>query len=128
MVDLLQGRPETVRFVEELIRSRQDLFFTPHVLYELSRGVRQAHDPASQARRIARLGERFRILPFEREAAVLSSRMAETLADRGEEIPLLDVFIAASALVWGDGVVVTRDLEHFRRLGPFGIRVHSPAR
>ena len=70
-----------------------------------------------------RLGERFRFLPFEREAAKLAARMANALQESGSPIPEIDVFIAASAIVWGDREVVARDLEHFRRLRPFGLRV-----
>lgn len=74
---------------------------------------------------IARLNEKFRVLPFDREAALLAARMADALEAAGQEIPELDLFIAASAVVWGDGVVITRDTEHFRRLRPFGLHVHS---
>lgn len=79
----------------------------------------------AESRLIARLGEKFRLLPFDREAALFAARMADSLEADGLEIPELDLFIAASAVVWGDGVVVTRDTAHFRRLRHFGVKVHE---
>jgi len=38
---------------------------------------------------------------------------------------MIDLFIAASAIVWGDGEILSRDTTHFRRLRSFGLRVLS---
>jgi predicted nucleic acid-binding protein len=65
------------------------------------------------------------LLPFDREAAKLAARMGAVLKQGGLQVPDLDLFIAASAIVWGDGEIVTRDAGHFRRLRPFGLRVHA---
>jgi predicted nucleic acid-binding protein len=117
--------PSTVRVVDELIRERRDLFVEPHVDFELYRGVRGAPDPRAALRWINRIGERFRILPFEREAAQLAAQMDQALRRDGLQIPNIDLFIAASSLVWGDGEVVTRDTAHFRCLRRFGLRLRE---
>ena len=69
------------------------------------------------------ISERFRMLPFDREAALLAARMDEALRERGEEVPVVDLFIAASAVVWGDSAVITANERHFRRLHEFGLTV-----
>lgn len=109
--------------IDELIRQRRDLFVEPHIFFELYRGVRLAPNPKARLHWIDRIGERFRLLPFDRDAARMAARMADALQVQGLSIPHVDVFIAASSLVWGDGVVVTRDAGHFRRLSQFGIDV-----
>jgi len=122
MVDLLRGRPKAESIIGELIKAGETLFVTPHVFYELYRGVRRAPDPRAEHRLIARIGEKFRLLPFDRDAAQLAARMGDSLEDQGLDIPELDLFIASSAVVWGDGIVLTRDLRHFLRLRAFGVR------
>lgn len=72
---------------------------------------------------VRQVGERFRILPFDRQAAILSARMATYLEARGLAIPERDIFIAASAIEYGAGIVITRDGNHFGRLTPFGLTV-----
>ena len=123
MVDLLHRRLRGEQAIGRLISTHEPLFVTPHIFYELFRGVRRAHNPDAERRLIARVGERFRSLPFDREAASLAARMADYLEEQGQSIPEIDLYIAASAIVWGDGVVVTGDVEHFQRLAPFGLRV-----
>lgn len=65
----------------------------------------------------------FRILPFDRRSALLAGAMASVLDSEGERIPEGDILIAASSIVWGDGVIVTADSAHFRRLRRFGLVV-----
>lgn len=112
-----------MRGVEALIRAKRDLFITPHVLFELWRGVARAPDPGAEATGIRRLRERFRVLPFDAQTAELAARMMAHLEARGQAIPEMDAFIAASAVVYGDGIVVTNDNDHFGRLSAFGLTV-----
>jgi predicted nucleic acid-binding protein len=48
--------------------------------------------------------------------------MADAFEQEGSPVPDLDLFIAASAGVWGDGIVLTRDIAHFGRLRRFGVQ------
>lgn len=123
MVDLVRGRASAENALKPLVAKRVPLYVTPHIFFELFRGVRRAPDPEGELRRISRVGERFRSLPFDREAAFLAARMADYLEEQGERIPETDLYIAASAILWGDGLIVTRDVARFRRFAPFGLRV-----
>jgi predicted nucleic acid-binding protein len=49
--------------------------------------------------------------------------MAAVLDELGQPIPVSDLCIASSSLIWGDGEVVTHDLSHFAKLRRFGLRV-----
>lgn len=108
----------------EFERAHRQLSVTPHVYYELYRGVSSARAPGKELRWIDELGARFRLLPFDREAAKLAARMGGALQRDGLSVPERDLFIAATAIVWGDGEIITRDVGHFRRLRAFGLRVH----
>jgi predicted nucleic acid-binding protein len=121
MVSLLHARRNGLELVGALRRRGENLFITPHVVFELYRGVRRSGDSVSENRLVSRFIEKFRVLQFEREAALLAARMSEHLDEVGLQIPELDLFIAASAVVWGDGVIVTADTRHFRRLTRFGV-------
>ena len=96
---------------------------TPHVLYELCRGVAGAPDARGEIREIEKLGERCRFLPFDRDTAREAGRMAVFLEREGDQIPDRDLFIAASTILYGDCMIVTRDREHFGRLRQFGLIV-----
>jgi predicted nucleic acid-binding protein len=123
VIDLLRRDRLATREVEALIRAKRDLFITPHVVFELWRGVRRAPDPEAEAVGIRRLRETFRVLPFYAEAARLAAKMSSYLEERGQPIPDMDIFIAATAVAHGDGVVVTDDEDHFGRLAAFGLTV-----
>ena len=107
------------------VLARGDLFVTPHVLFEVLRGIPRARQPGLEAQRFNSLRSRFRVLPFDAEAARLAARMAQFLDEKGSPIPHVDLFIAATAIIHGDGLVVTDD-EHFRNLAPFGLTVVRP--
>ncbi len=121
----MRGRPEAERAFHDFLKSPGEVSVTPHILFELYRGVSRGPNPKREVLEIERLGRTFRLLPFEREAARLAGKMAEFLRDEGIEVADLDLLIAASAIVWGDGEIVTRDVAHFGRLGRFGLKVRS---
>lgn len=106
-----------------MVRDGRDLQIAPHVLFEVLRGIARSSKPEVEAAVFRRIGERLRVLPFDRAPARLAARMAGFLDERGTAVPDNDLFIAASAMVYGDGAVITDDREHFARLAPFGLTV-----
>jgi predicted nucleic acid-binding protein len=112
-----------VHEVERLSAAGREVSVSPHILFELYKGLMNAPSRDREVRWIERLGEDFGILPFERRAARMAAQMFETLKREGLSVPNEDLFIASSALVWGDGELVTRDVRHFRKLARFGLRV-----
>lgn len=64
---------------------------------------------------VARDLERFEVLPLTRGVAEVSSRVHSELAWSGQLIGINDVYIAATALNYNLSLV-TRNLEHFRRI------------
>jgi predicted nucleic acid-binding protein len=92
--------------MRRLFASDRDLRLTPHILFEVYRGIlRAGRRPEEEG--LDRLRETFGTLPYERHAAREVARIAEVLRRDGNEIPLGDLCIAASTIVWGDGEIVT---------------------
>jgi tRNA(fMet)-specific endonuclease VapC len=123
VIRLLRPSDSATQRLRRLTRANRNVFTTPHVVYELWRGVRRAANPEVEARSIQLLRTYVRVLPFDAEAAHLAARMMAHLEDRGTPIPEADAFIAATTIAFGDGVVITDDVGHFRRLEPFGLTV-----
>jgi predicted nucleic acid-binding protein len=94
-----------------------------HTLLEVRRGLRRGDPQQARIRFLKDVGLHARILPFERQAAVLAGEMAAVLDELGQPIPVSDLCIASSSLIWGDGEIVTHDLRHFAKLRRFGLRV-----
>lgn len=89
-------------------------------VFELATGVDSA--PVGKKRAffeswLARiLGSSIVVLPFDRETALLASRLGAEAARRGRGIDDHDLFIAASASVKGLSIA-THNVAHFRGLG-----------
>jgi len=110
--------------VARLKRERRALFLTPHVLYELYRGVSRTE---GEGARVERLRQVLGTLPFEHHAAREAARIADSLRGEGIDLPLADLLIGASTIVWGDCQIITRDVRHFMPLEGFGLRVLAVA-
>ena len=102
---------------------RRETFVALHTLLEVRRGLRRGNSQQARVRFLKEFGKHARLLPFERQAAVFAGEMAAVLDELGEPIPVSDLCIASSSLIWGDGEIVTHDLRHFAKLRRFGLRV-----
>jgi predicted nucleic acid-binding protein len=111
--------------METLRRQRQTPTLTPHVLFELYRGLTPRQRQGCEARSIERLGELFGLLPFEKTVAKAAAHMFQVLKRDGIHVPDMDLLIAASAIAWGDHEIVTADVAHFEHFKRFGLRVLS---
>ena len=126
IVDLLRGHDRSLRAVERHVAAAKPLFVAPHTLFELYRGAFARASPAAEVERIEAVRAGLVVLPFDERAAREAALIVEELGAAGTPIPERDVFIAASTMVWGDRVILTHDLEPFRRMETFGLVAQRP--
>ncbi|MCX8207544.1 MAG: type II toxin-antitoxin system VapC family toxin [Methanothrix sp.] len=123
-VDLLRSRQ--VEPSKSLFRSLQDGstgFASVITVAELAVGAYRS--PRSDAlEKTLRLLSIVNVVDLNREIAVNGGRIYADLMKRGEEVELNDCLIAATSLSLGIEEIVTRDLDHFRRIE--GIRAVTP--
>ena len=104
-------------------KKRRETYVALHTLMEVRRGLRGGGSQQARIRFLKEVGIHARVLPFERQAALFAGEMAAVLDETGQRIPVSDLCIASSSLIWGDGEVVTHDFGHFAKLRRFGLRV-----
>jgi tRNA(fMet)-specific endonuclease VapC len=122
-IDYLQGRADTVRRVNELVRRRK-VAISIVCVAELYEGVLYSHEPAARERALKHFLRLARVLPLDREVARIFGRERGRLrkAKKVEEVGDLDILIAATALRH-NLTLLTNNRDHFE---PFqGLRLES---
>ena len=102
------------------------LALTPVVLGELLSGFRNGTRYEQNRSWLARFlaSRRVRILDVDRETAERYSEIHAYLKGKGRPIPTNDIWIAASAMQHGLGLVTTD--PHFERVPQLSVEVHFP--
>ena len=102
-----------------------DCFISAVTVFELLHGVHRANTPARRAAR-ATHAERFiqaiPILAFDESAARVLAPLDASLMASGNELPIEDLMIAATALAHGHSIA-TRDTKSFPRIA--GLKVDA---
>jgi predicted nucleic acid-binding protein len=68
----------------------------------------------------------FRRVPVDEQVALHASRIRRKLRETGQLVPDNDILIAATALAGGEPLV-TKDIDHFKRIGALPLRDYSSA-
>jgi toxin FitB len=117
--EIVRPRPEPR--VTAFLRARSDLWVSAIVFHELAYSVARL---AATARVefltgfIESMKQRFhgRIVAVDAPLADIAGRLRGAESKRGRSLPILDSFIAATAIV-KKGMLVTRNVKHFHDLG-----------
>ena len=115
LIDVLRGDADVSELIGEI-----DAAGTPFVsavtVMELHEGVHLADATDAERSRVSELLAGINELPFDRACAMQAGEINARLVSEGEPIDETDVMIAATALV-NDRPVVTRNVDHFDRIG-----------
>jgi tRNA(fMet)-specific endonuclease VapC len=85
------------------------------VVYELETGIRKSSQPEKRERQLTALLDAARVLPFDRACASAAAGVRVGLEQSGTPIGPVDVLIASTVLAH-NGVLVTHNVEEFRRV------------
>ncbi len=121
-IDLLRGREAAAELNRLLSQSTAPLGVTPHTHYELHFGIGLSQRPEEERQRVDGLLRELFCFAFDPEVARTAGRLAARARQGGQPMPLIDLFIAATALAHGEPVV-TRDRGPFDRVA--GLEVLS---
>jgi toxin FitB len=117
--EIVRPRPEPR--VAAFLSERSDLWLSAIVFHELAYGVaRLAHSARVEVLNdyIEQMKRRFhgRIVAIDVHLAEVAGRLRGAESKRGRTVPILDSFIAATAIA-KEGTLITRNIRHFQGLG-----------
>jgi len=120
LIDLVNGDEGAKRRAEEVDAEVIFKAISTITVHEYLRGVYYIylHDESLLASKLKKAEAelaRFEILPYTYEIARTAAEIDATLARKGQSISLPDVLLAATALCY-ELTLVTRDIEHFKRI------------
>jgi len=111
LIAFLRGREEAAAALRRVSKGRVSTISA----FELYRGAWRARTPKAAVFTVGKLLHRFHLVPFDEECALQAGRIDAALHERGEEIGIQDVMIAATAIARGEALI-SRNEEHFRRV------------
>ena len=115
LIDVLRGDADVSELIGEIDASGTP-FVSAVTVMELHEGVHLADATDAERSRVSELLAGINELPFDRACAMRAGEITARLVSEGEPIDETDVMIAATALV-NDRPVVTRNVDHFDRIG-----------
>lgn len=116
-IDVLRGHPDVVtRFREH---SPEELRVSSVTVFELVQGAGRApaQHRANEDRKVSMFLAKIQSLDFDRNCARIAGDINAGLLNNGTPVGIMDVFIAATAAIWGLPVVTSNTRDFSRIAG-----------
>ena len=118
---LARGDPAAAETLQDLIDTGIPVAFSALTVFEVEVGLRGA--AATHRNRFENVAKQIDVVPLTRDVAHRAAAIQRNLYDRGEPIGVVDVLIAATALVRDEGVL-TRNADEFRRIDDLDVATY----
>jgi len=117
LIDLLRGDAEAVKKAREIDEAGGAATTTINV-FEITYGIfRSRHlDHDRRLSEVEKLLDRVDIFSLDVRTAILAGKILGSLSKEGKIIDLFDGMIGAMALANGCDTIVTRNVDHFKRI------------
>ena len=113
LVDLMRGKPE----IKTYLQSSPQVFLTTQInIYEVMIGMFVKNISSSKFLEVQELFENIRVLPLDDNGTIKSAEICADLIKKGQIIEDGDCLTAGIALSRGINTVVTRKVDHFKRI------------
>ncbi len=119
LIDLIRGKKETA----EIMGLKEPLLTTQINMYEVIRGMFIRNISEEKYLQISEFFDQIRLLPLDDNSIIKSAEISSELLKKGEFIGDCDCLTAGIALSNGITTVVTRNVDHFKRIK--GIKVET---
>lgn len=114
LIDVLNANPAAEQRRNDL-DERGDAAASAVSVFELAEGAHLSDRTEDELEAILEFLSRLRVVPIDRDVALLAGELSASLIRRGERIETEDVLIAATALTT-EQPVLTRNVDHFERI------------
>jgi predicted nucleic acid-binding protein len=125
IVDVDRGKQDVIELCKQLT-SADSAFISTVTVSEILTGSYLRKDYRNAIKKAERVLSQFRWVPLNGEVAKLIAELNAYLISKGEPIEYQDVAIAASFLITCCDVLLTENVDHFRRLPNLKGRVMTP--
>ena len=119
LIDLIRGQKDTAKIMD----SNEPLLTTQINMYEVIRGMFIRNVSEEKYLHISEFFDQIRLLSLDDNSIIKSAEISSGLLKNGQFIGDADCLTAGIALSNGVTTVVTRNVEHFKRIK--GIKVES---
>jgi predicted nucleic acid-binding protein len=123
---VVRGKAEAVDQLKVWVAEGDELLMASVSRFEIGVGIGRLAAKSARKRAAAwnALTAGIECADFSANAADVAAALQANFLARGRPAPLADLFIAATAASHNCDVVVTRDLEDFRRIGLVAVESH----
>jgi len=117
IIDYLKRRPDpdAKQLFLAVKTKKLTVYMTLITVFELYRGARLSPKPERSLEEVKTLQSYINVLPFNEKTAEIASEICVSLEKRGEPLEIRDIFISASARMYGIPLT-TRNVMHFERI------------
>jgi len=117
IIDYLKRKPDpqALRVFQAVKTGKLTARMTSVTVFELCRGARLSPHPERGLEQVKSLQFYINVLPFDQETADEASEICVSLEKKGEPIEIRDLFIAATARIYGIALA-TRNVKHFEKI------------
>lgn len=117
IIDLLRGNKNAIKKAIDL--ELEDKVITTEVcVYEIYYGIfyRKGKNIKDYIKKLNKFLDKLEVLPLDRKSSIMAAKIASELTKKGLEIGSHDCMIAAIALTNGCNIIITDNIEHFKRI------------
>lgn len=125
IIDLLRGEPNATKKALEL-ESEDKVITTEICVFEIYYGIfrKKRTNMKNYIKKINKLLDKLEVLPLDRKSSIKAAKIAGELAKKGLEIGSHDCMIAGITLASGCNIIVTENVEHFKRIKDLSVETY----
>jgi predicted nucleic acid-binding protein len=120
LIDFLRGDKKTLKIVE----GKEHLLTTQINMYEVIRGIFLGNSPSSDLLKATEMFENIRVLQLDNNGTIKAAEIFADLTKKGKMIADNDCITAGIALSNGINNIVTKNIEHFKRIKEIKIETY----
>ncbi len=123
LIDLMRGKSNAIKKLEELERKSEMLRITSISLYELYLGITLSSAPEREKKRLLYLLDKVPVISLGEGEAKLAGEIQGSLMKSGVALDPIDALIAGIALYHNEALL-TRNVKHFERIKELRIETY----
>ena len=120
LIDLLNGEKDTLK----IAKGSEQVLTTQINMYEVIRGIFLRNNPASELLKATEMFENIRVLQLDNSATIKAAEIFADLTKKGKMIADNDCITAGIALSNGVNKIITKNIEHFKRIKGIKVEIY----
>ena len=126
IIDLLRGNKNAIEKAMDL--ELEDKVITTEIcVFELYYGIfhQKSKKTKGYIKKLNKFLDKLEIFPLDRKSSIKAAKIAAELTKKGLEIGSHDSMIAGITLANGCNIIITDNVEHFKRIKEFTVETYT---